>query len=48
MKSIWQKLIVKLLIWLAAEILLTFLGLDNLANYSEFIYRQPTSILISS
>ena len=42
-----KNLIIKLSIWLMTEILLTFLGLDNLADYSEFIsgkdiiyYRQ--------
>ncbi len=42
-----QKLIAKILIWLSAEILLSFLGLDNLADYSEFIYEKPIEILIA-
>lgn len=33
----WNKLIAKLIIWITAEILLSFLGLDDLADYSEFI-----------
>lgn len=47
MKSIWQNLIIKIVIWLTAEVLLTFLGLDDLADYGEFIYRQPTLISMS-
>ncbi|WP_421658951.1 hypothetical protein [Leptothermofonsia sp. ETS-13] len=30
----------KATIWLAAEILLTVVGLDNLADYSEFIFER--------
>ncbi|NJQ97484.1 MAG: hypothetical protein HC784_07235, partial [Hydrococcus sp. CSU_1_8] len=26
--------------WVASEILLNFLGLDNLADYSEFVFEQ--------
>ena len=42
-----QKLVAKILIWLTAEILLSFLGLDDLADYSEFIYEKPIEILIA-
>lgn len=49
-----SKLIVKTVIWLAAEILFTFLGIDDLADYSEFIEAKYSlsnsslSILISA
>lgn len=33
----WQKLLVKISFWLAAEILLNLLGIDDLADYSEFL-----------
>jgi hypothetical protein len=33
----WKTLIGKTIVWLAAEICLNFLGLDNLADYSEFL-----------
>ena len=36
----WKILLVKTLIWLAAEIVLNFMGLDTLADYSEFIFNQ--------
>ena len=42
-----QKLIAKILIWLTAEILLSCLGLDELADYGEFIYEKPIEILIA-
>ena len=33
----WPKLLTKVALWLCAEIALTCLGLDDLADYSEFI-----------
>ena len=33
----WHKLFAKLLFWLTAEIVLNAVGLDNLADYSEFL-----------
>ncbi|MDJ0743168.1 MAG: hypothetical protein QNJ32_07380 [Xenococcaceae cyanobacterium MO_167.B27] len=40
MKIHWQKLWVKIIFWLGAEILLTSIRLDNLADYSEFLSQQ--------
>ncbi|EDX76402.1 hypothetical protein MC7420_4658 [Coleofasciculus chthonoplastes PCC 7420] len=41
----WKALLAKTTVWLAAEILLNLLGLDNLADYSEFIFgRQLTDL----
>ena len=40
MKVQWQKLWVKTILWLGAEILLTLIGLDDLADYSEFLFQQ--------
>ncbi|HEY9879941.1 MAG TPA: hypothetical protein V6D29_15915 [Leptolyngbyaceae cyanobacterium] len=33
----------KATLWLAAEVLLTVSGLDNLADYSEFIFGREFS-----
>lgn len=33
----WQKLLTSLVAWLLAEIFLSYVGLDNLADYSEFL-----------
>ena len=41
----WRKLLVKTTVWIAAEIILNLLGLDNLADYSEFIYEQDVPVL---
>jgi putative membrane protein len=40
MRVKWRKLIVKTAIWLVAEILLNLLGMDNLADYSEFVFEK--------
>lgn len=47
MKIQWNKSIAKIIIWLATEILLTFLGLDDIADYSEFVHERPTVKLIA-
>ena len=44
MQTRWKKLIVKVTAWLAAEIILNLLGLDNLADYSEFLYEQEVTV----
>ena len=35
-----NKSIAKAVIWLGAEILFNFLGIDDLADYSEFIFEN--------
>ncbi len=42
MKARWQKLALKATVWLTAEILMNVAGLDNLADYSEFILQNQT------
>ena len=37
---LWRKLYIKIILWLGAEILLTLIGLDDLADYGEFLYGQ--------
>ncbi len=44
MKMQWRKMWVKASIWLVTEIILNLLGLDNLADYSEFIFEQEVAI----
>ena len=43
-----RTLLTKLLFWLAAEIILSLVGLDNLADYSEFITNQTTGSGLNS
>ena len=35
----WPTLCSKLLIWLCAEVALTCLGVDDLADYGEFVFQ---------
>ena len=45
MKTVhWQKLFVESSIWLIGEILLNLIGLNDLANYSEFIFEKKVII----
>ncbi len=44
MKMQWKQIWVKATIWLVTEIILNLLGLDNLADYSEFIFEQEFAI----
>ncbi|HEY9833758.1 MAG TPA: hypothetical protein V6D26_24620 [Stenomitos sp.] len=44
MKTQWKNRWVKVTIWVALEIILNLLGLDNLADYSEFIFEQEMAI----
>ena len=37
MKIQWRKLLLKLTIWLVVEIVLNLMGLDDMADYSEFL-----------
>ncbi len=39
MKTKWSTLVLKIIIWLSGEIYLTAIGLDNLADYSEFVFQ---------
>ena len=36
----WKKFIFQILAWLIAEIYLSILGIDNLADYSEFLVES--------
>ena len=36
----WHKLINKVIFWLLAEIILNLVGLDNMADYSEFLLTE--------
>lgn len=36
----WSQLFLKTAAWFCAEIVLTCLGLDDLADYSEFIFQD--------
>ncbi len=43
MQICWKKLLTTIVLWLFSEVALNFLGLDNLADYGEFIGKQNVS-----
>lgn len=40
MKIHWKTALLKTIVWIAAEIVLNCLGVDTLADYSEFLHDQ--------
>ena len=40
MRVRWKTLLVRITVWLSLEIWLNLVGLDYLADYSEFIFEQ--------
>ncbi len=36
----WQKLLIKITFWFIAEVLLNIFGMDDLADYSEFVFEH--------
>ena len=45
MKIHWKKLLVRTTVWLVTEICLNFLGIDDLADYSDFIFERNIIVL---
>ena len=43
-----NQFLARVLFWLVAEILLNCLGLDNMADYSEFIFEKHYHQIISN
>jgi hypothetical protein len=46
MKRQWKKAWVKATMWIVTEIVLNLLGLDNLADYSEFLFEKEITFAI--
>lgn len=44
MKTQCKKAWVKATLWLVTEIILNLIGLDSLADYSEFIFEQEVTL----
>ncbi len=42
----WKKLLILISIWLCSEILLNFIGCDDLADYGEYIFEKPSLVFI--
>ena len=43
----WKILLTKTLVWLSVEIVLNFIGLDTIADYSEFVFNKHTITRLS-
>jgi hypothetical protein len=43
-----RQLLLELSIWLLAEIMLGYLGLDNLADYSEYLKERDFIAILSA
>lgn len=43
----WTEFVLKVVVWLGAEIALTCLGLDDLADYGEFRTQMHSSFLMA-
>ncbi len=41
----WNKLIAIVIFWLATECLFNFLAIDDLADYSEFLFERNLTVL---
>lgn len=44
-KVLWRKLLLKTFVWLITELLLNLIGIDDLADYSEFLFENRASSL---
>lgn len=44
MRFNWKKLVAQTVFWLVAETLLNFVGIDGLADYSEFVFQNNSVI----
>ncbi|MDJ0592028.1 MAG: hypothetical protein QNJ72_18905 [Pleurocapsa sp. MO_226.B13] len=44
MKINWQKLTLKIIFWLSTEIIFNFIGIDDLADYSEFLMMLKVTV----
>ncbi len=47
-KKTWKQVVYKTGFWLAAEIWLNLIGLDNIADYSEFIFAQDLDLKLKN
>lgn len=43
----WRKLLLRGSIWLALEITLNCVGIDDIADYSEYIFERNQTALLS-
>lgn len=44
----WQQLLVSLSLWLIAELFLNLVGIDDLVDYSEYIFDRHAIVMLRS
>ncbi len=42
----WSRLLINIIVWTTAEVTLNFIGLDTLADYSEFLNSRHQIIQV--
>ena len=47
MTGMWARIVTRTIFWLAAEIALGCIGLDDLADYSEFVFEKNLIVTLS-
>ena len=47
MTRMWARIITKAIFWLATEIVLGCIGLDDLADYGEFVFEKNLIVTLS-
>jgi hypothetical protein len=45
MRLKWKNLLCQIAVWLVAEIILNLLGIDNLADYGEFVFDKDAIMI---
>lgn len=43
----WRKLLIRGSLWLTLEIILNCVGIDDMADYSEYVFERNQTTLIS-
>lgn len=43
----YQQVLIKAVLWLTAEVFLNVVGLDDLADYSEYLFERNTMVLLA-
>lgn len=43
----WKFTLGRLFVWISAEIILSMLGMDDLADYSEFLFENEPPMLVA-
>ena len=42
----WRLMVCRLCVWVAAEIVFSLLGIDDLADYSEFLWQKAPPMTV--